>query len=275
MNELTTNTASAALATADDAKMAKIMSSSIFPGASPASVQMALDYCRARKLDPLQKPVHIVPMWDSKAKCMRDVIMPGLNLYRTQAAQSGQHAGTSLPRFGQVLAFNMGGSHIEAPEFCEVTVKRLLNNGTVAEFADVVYFAEACSTSKDGRPTPMWLKSPRMMLAKTAESRALRKAFPDLNAAESAEEMEGRTYFGDGEAQPAAPAAEPAPADLYDKALAAASSGLKSYEAFFKGLTPAERVALKAEHAKLKAIAQDADKPADAIEDAAIVEPEV
>lgn len=273
MNELTTNTASAALATQDDAKMLKIMGASIFPGAAPASVQMALDYCKARHLDPLQKPVHIVPMWDSKSRSMRDVIMPGLNLYRTQAAQSGQHAGTSLPRFGQVMGFNMGGAHVEAPESCEVTVKRLLANGMVAEFSDVVYFSEACSTSKDGRPTPMWLKSPRMMLAKTAESRALRKAFPDLNAGESAEEMEGRTYFGDGEAQPAAPAAEPAPADLYDKALAEASKGLKAYEAFFKALTPAERVALKGEHAKLKAIAQDADKPADVVE-AEVIEPE-
>ena len=273
MNELTNTTASAALATADDAKMLKIMGASIFPGASPASVQMALDYCKARKLDPLQKPVHIVPMWDSKTKTMRDVIMPGLNLYRTQAAQSHQHAGTSLPKFGPVMPFTMGGAHIEAPESCEVTVRRLLPNGQIAEFADVVFFDEACSTSKDGRPTPMWLKSPRMMLAKTAESRALRKAFPDLNAAESAEEMEGRTYFGDDE--PAAPVAEPAPADLYDKALEAASNGLKAYEAFFKALTPAERVSLKAEHAKLKAIAQDADQQdAQGVVDAEVVEPE-
>jgi hypothetical protein len=118
----------------------------------------------------------------------------------------------------------------------------------------------------------MWLKQPRMMLAKTAESRALRKAFPDLNAAESAEEMEGRSYFAN-ESMPAAPAAEPAPADLYDKALEAASSGMAAYKTFFTSLSPAERKSLKSEHEKLKTIAQDADKPAD-VEDAAIVETE-
>ena len=64
-------------------KTVATLKSSLYPGAADASVRMVLDYCQARKLDPFLKPVHIVPMWDSKAKEMRDVIMPGLNLYRT------------------------------------------------------------------------------------------------------------------------------------------------------------------------------------------------
>ncbi|MDH0080784.1 recombinase RecT, partial [Klebsiella pneumoniae] len=38
------------------------LKNSIYPGAKDESVMMALDYCRARSLDPLLKPVHLVPM---------------------------------------------------------------------------------------------------------------------------------------------------------------------------------------------------------------------
>ena len=38
------------------------LKNSIYPGAKDESVMMALDYCRARQLDPLLKPVHLVPM---------------------------------------------------------------------------------------------------------------------------------------------------------------------------------------------------------------------
>ena len=34
----------------------------IYPGANPDSIIMAVDYCNARKLDIMLKPVHLVPM---------------------------------------------------------------------------------------------------------------------------------------------------------------------------------------------------------------------
>lgn len=52
---------------------------SIYPGAKDESVMMALDYCRARNLDPLLKPVHLVPMSVKDSKSgkseWRDVVM--------------------------------------------------------------------------------------------------------------------------------------------------------------------------------------------------------
>ena len=44
-------------------KAITVLQSSLYPGASTESVLMVLDYCKARKLDPFLKPVHIVPMW--------------------------------------------------------------------------------------------------------------------------------------------------------------------------------------------------------------------
>ena len=152
-------------------KAITVLQSSLYPGASTESVLMVLDYCKARKLDPFLKPVHIVPMWDSKSKTMRDVVMPGLNLYRTQAAESGQLAGISEPVFGEMEDFNFGGFKMRAPAFCKVTVSRLMPNGSVAIFTAVEFMEEAISVSKEGVPTPMWKKRPRGMLA--TETRAV------------------------------------------------------------------------------------------------------
>ena len=50
----------------------------------------------AAGLDPMQKPVHIVPMWDARAGQMRDVVMPSVGLYRTQASRTGRFAALVL-----------------------------------------------------------------------------------------------------------------------------------------------------------------------------------
>ena len=92
-----------------EAEMMKVLQSSLYPGAAPDSIKMVLGYCKAAGLDPMQKPVHIVPMWDSKAGCNRDVIMPGIGLYRTQAARSGC-AGVTEPEFGPDTSENIGGA---------------------------------------------------------------------------------------------------------------------------------------------------------------------
>src|SRR5574337_1362282 len=160
-----------ALAMADDELIA-VLQSSLYPGAAPASIKMVLGYCRAAGLDPMQKPVHIVPMWDSKARQMRDVVMPGVNLYRIQASRSGQFAGMSEPEFGPDIEATIGGQAITYPDWCRVTVRRLLPNGSVAEFTAREFWAENYATKggqeKSIAPNSMWTKRPRGQIAKCA-----------------------------------------------------------------------------------------------------------
>lgn len=179
-----------------EAELVKVLETSLYPGAAGESIKLVIGYCRAAGLDPLQKPVHIVPMWDSKAGKMRDVIMPGVGLYRTQAARTGQFAGMSEPQFGPMVDGILGGVPISYPEYATVTVKRALENGIVAEFTATEYWLENYAVKggkeKSIAPNAMWMKRPRAQLAKCAAAQALRIAFPELGAQNTADEMEGK-----------------------------------------------------------------------------------
>lgn len=184
-----------------EAELLQVLQSSLYPGAAPASIKLVIGYCRAAGLDPMQKPVHIVPMWDSKAGQMRDVVMPGVNLYRTQAARSGQFAGMTEPEFGPEHTDKIGGQEITYPEWCRVTVKRLLSNGSVAEFTAREFWIENYATKggkeKSTAPNAMWTKRPRGQIAKCAAAQALRIAFPEIASAATADEMEGKQIHHD------------------------------------------------------------------------------
>jgi phage recombination protein Bet len=189
-----------------EGELLHVLQTSLYPGASNDSIRMVIGYCKAAGLDPLQKPVHIVPMWDSKAGQMRDVIMPGVNLYRTQAARSGEMAGVSEPEFGPDATETIGGVSITFPTWCRVTVKRRLPTGEIADYTAIERWKENYAVKggkeKSVAPNAMWQRRPYAQLAKCAQAQALRVAFPELGGAYTAEEMEGKTIEGttiDGE----------------------------------------------------------------------------
>lgn len=247
-----------------ESEMLAVLSSSLYPGANPASIRMVLSYCTAAGLDPLQKPVHIVPMWDSKAGAMRDVVMPGVNLYRTQASRSGTLAGVSEPEFGPMQNATIGGQAIAFPEWCKVTVKRVLASGLVAEFTAVEYWLENYAVKggkeKSIAPNAMWTKRPRGQIAKCAEAQALRKAFPELGAAPTAEEMEGKQLHPDDAAQAPSTGLVIDREALISRAAEAAANGTEAYRAFWTATTKAEQQAIgKDNHTELKNIAASCD----------------
>ena len=178
MNTLPANIQTALTERNIDTAVWTTLQNSVFPGAKDESILLAVDYCKARKLDILKKPCHIVPMSVTDAKTgnknWRDVIMPGIYEQRITAFRTGQMAGQDEPVFGDTVTFR----GIEAPEWCRVTVYRFINNERCA-FSHTEYFCEACATTKEGKPNSMWSKRPRGQLAKCAEAGALRKAFPD------------------------------------------------------------------------------------------------
>lgn len=191
----TTNTGIPSLSMSEQELMT-VLENSLYPGATHESIKLVIGYCKAAGLDPMQKPVHIVPIWDSKAGRLRDVVMPGVGLYRTQAARSGQYAGVSEAEFGPDVTEKIGGVEITYPAWCKVTVKRLLPNGEAADFSATERwkenYAQKGGKDKSIAPNAMWTRRPYAQLAKCSEAQALRKAFPELGAAPTADEMEGK-----------------------------------------------------------------------------------
>lgn len=177
----------------------------LYPTGQNESIVMVYEYTKVRGLDPLKKPVHIVPMSQKQPNgqyVMVDVIMPGIQELRTTAARTREFAGVDPPKFGKFELFPVKSKGpkneqeqagtIEAPDFCEVTVYRLVAGKKYA-FTHIEYFDEAVARNNYGEINAMWLKRPRGQLAKCAEAGALRKAFPEeLGGEYSADEMIGR-----------------------------------------------------------------------------------
>lgn len=175
------------------------LKTSLYPGASDAAVHMVLAYCRAAGLDVMKKPVHIVPIWSKAAGGMIDTVMPGIALYRIEAARTGQYLGKSEPEFGPVRTMNLGGRDVRFPEWCKVIVRRLVS-GHICEFPAMEFWLENYATAKkdSDAPNAMWAKRAFGQLAKCAEAQALRMAFPELTGGtNTSDEMEGKSFAPD------------------------------------------------------------------------------
>lgn len=197
-----------------------VITKQLFPEAKdPNAILLLLDYCKVRKLDPMQKVFHIVPMKKNGKDV--DTILPGVAYYEIVAHRTGQFAGKEPAEYGPVKkfvykekfydqasrAYKFSGKEvvIDAPEWAIVRVKKIVQ-GVVCEFAsDPIYYQEFASIAKStGLPNDNWRNKPRMMMGKCALAGALRVAFPEeIGNEATAEEMEGREiYTSDAEPMP-------------------------------------------------------------------------
>lgn len=201
----------------EHAELIRVLQSSLYPGAKAESIELVLSYCRANGLDPMLKPVHIVPQslkingqWVTK-----DTLMPGIADYRIKASRTGEYVGKSEPEFGPDVTEELGGITVTYPKWCKVIVRRWVQ-GAVRDFpATEMWLENYAVAGRDSEaPNKMWKKRAYGQLAKCAEAQALRMAFPEFSGGSyTAEEMEGKAGYGfEGqtiEAEPAPPAAPP------------------------------------------------------------------
>lgn len=218
------------LQTIDQTTLA-VLKETLYPGAKDESIMMVLNYCKARRLDPIKKPVHLVPMNVKTGKKgsdgkdiyeWRDVVMPGIGLYRIEADRSGQYAGMSEPEYGEDITEVVGSVKLTYPKWCMIVIRKRLESGEIVEYKAKEYWKENYATKgrSDSSPNAMWEKRPYGQLAKCAEAQALRKAFPDVVGQDyTKEEMEGkhheiidepakpkgRTFEGEKQAAPVEP----------------------------------------------------------------------
>lgn len=179
----------------------------IWPSAKTLrAVTMALAYCKARKLDPFKRVVHIVPMWHSAIGREVETVWPGIAELRTTAFRTGQFFGMDEPEFGPMVKKTFTGSitrdrkvvelsiEVEFPEWCRIKVKRLLG-GQVGTFVGpkVMWLEAYASIGRSDLPNSMWQERPVGQVEKCAEAGALRRAFPEeIGSDYSSEEMAGK-----------------------------------------------------------------------------------
>lgn len=172
----------------------RTLCNNLYPGARSNSVLMVLDYCLSRKLDPMKKPCHIVPMQvkdvATNTTNWRDVVMPGIYEYRTTAHRTGLYLGHSKPEYGPMKKI----AGVDAPEWCSMDFYRWHQpSGRTIEFPVTVFFDEVVAIGRENNANSRWSKAPTQMLTKCCEAAGLREAFPEEFGGEAtAEEMDGR-----------------------------------------------------------------------------------
>jgi phage recombination protein Bet len=187
-----------------------VLCDSIFPSAkTPEGVALAVRYCKARGLDVMKRPVHVVPMYSKALNREVETVWPGIAEVQITASRTGLWAGMDPPRFGPDKSRVFRGTvyvdgrkeqgqvEVTYPEWVEVTVYRIVG-GVRAAFSETVFWEESYGRASRGGEVPndMWQKRPRGQLLKCGKAASLRAAFPE-EAGYTAEEMAGRQIEGD------------------------------------------------------------------------------
>jgi len=178
----------------------------IWPTArDPNVILTAWNYCRVRHLDPFKRPVHIVPIWSTTLNKYVESLWPGIGELQITAARTGQWAGMDAPEYGPMIRRKFSGTtgpdnrpetrtiELEFPEYCSVTVWRIVHNMRVS-FCEPVYWLETYARiGRSELPADMWARRPHNQLAKCAKAASLRAAFPEEMGNEyTSDEMEGQ-----------------------------------------------------------------------------------
>lgn len=166
-------------------KQIDILKNSICKGISNEEFEIFLMACHKTQLDPFMRQIYAVKRKNKKPDGSWGdtmTIQTGIDGYRLIAERTGHYA----PGVEPTYVYDENKQLVSATAY----IKKMTRDGTWHVVSASAHIDEYCQKTREGHPMGMWATMPKTMLAKCAESQALRKAFPaEMSGVYTKEEM--------------------------------------------------------------------------------------